>query len=35
VKLTGDISGSADVHYKGAAQTDIHTSGASSVKKTD
>jgi hypothetical protein len=35
VKLTGDISGSADVHYKGAAQTDIHTSGASSVKKAD
>ena len=35
VKLSGSISGAADVHYKGAAQTDIHTSGASSVKKTD
>ncbi len=34
-KLSGSISGAADVHYKGAAQTDIHTSGASSVKKTD
>jgi len=35
VKLSGTISGAADVHYKGAAQTDIHTSGASSVKKAD
>jgi uncharacterized protein YaiE (UPF0345 family) len=35
VKLSGSISGAADVHYKGAAQTDIHTSGASSVKKAD
>jgi len=35
VKLSGSISGSADVRYKGNAQTDIHTSGASSVKKTD
>ncbi len=34
-KLTGDISGSADVRYKGNAQTDIHTSGASSVRKAD
>ncbi len=35
VKLTGDISGAASVHYKGTAQTDIHTSGATSVKKVD
>jgi len=35
VKLTGDISGAASVRYKGAAQTDIHTSGATSVKKVD
>jgi len=34
-KLGGSISGAADVHYKGAGQTDIHTSGASSVKKVD
>jgi hypothetical protein len=32
-KLSGSISGAADVRYKGNAQTDIHTSGASSVKK--
>lgn len=35
VKLTGDISGAASVNYKGAAQTDIHTSGATSVRKVD
>jgi hypothetical protein len=35
VKLTGSISGAADVRYKGSAQTDIHTSGATSVKKID
>ncbi len=35
VKLTGSISGAASVRYKGAAQTDIHTSGATSVKKID
>lgn len=35
VKLTGDISGAASVKYKGTAQTDIHTSGATSVKKVD
>ncbi|HET9824793.1 MAG TPA: head GIN domain-containing protein, partial [Chitinophagaceae bacterium] len=35
VKLSGTISGAANVNYKGAAQTDIHTSGASSVKKAD
>jgi hypothetical protein len=35
VKLTGDISGAASVNYKGTAQTDIHTSGATSVKKVD
>ena len=35
MKLTGSISGAASVHYKGAAQTDIHTSGATSVKKMD
>ena len=34
-KLTGSISGAADVRYKGAAQTDVHTSGATSVKKID
>jgi len=34
-KLTGNISGAASVRYKGAAQTDIHTSGATSVKKID
>ena len=34
-KISGTISGSADVRYKGSAQTDIHTSGASSVKKID
>ncbi|HEY0434049.1 MAG TPA: head GIN domain-containing protein [Chitinophagaceae bacterium] len=34
-KITGEISGSADVSYKGGGQTDIHTSGASSVKKVD
>lgn len=34
-KISGTISGSADVRYKGNAQTDIHTSGASSVKKVD
>jgi len=34
-KLTGSISGAADVHYKGSAQTDIHTSGASSVNRTN
>ncbi|MFI5188144.1 MAG: head GIN domain-containing protein [Chitinophagales bacterium] len=35
VKLSGSISGAADVEYKGTAQTDIHTSGASSVKKVN
>lgn len=35
VKLSGDISGAASVKYKGTAQTDIHTSGATSVKKVD
>jgi hypothetical protein len=35
VKLSGDISGAASVNYKGTAQTDIHTSGATSVKKVD
>jgi hypothetical protein len=35
VRLSGSISGAANVNYKGAAQTDIHTSGASSVKKAD
>ena len=35
VKITGSISGAADVSYKGSAQTDIHTSGASSVKKVE
>ncbi|HEV8285649.1 MAG TPA: head GIN domain-containing protein [Chitinophagaceae bacterium] len=35
VKLTGSISGAASVNYKGTAQTDIHTSGATSVKKLD
>jgi hypothetical protein len=34
-KITGSMSGAADVRYKGAAQTDIHTSGATSVKKID
>jgi hypothetical protein len=34
-KLSGTISGAADVRYKGSAQTDIHTSGATSVKKID
>ena len=34
-KLSGSISGAASVKYKGAAQTDIHTSGATSVKKID
>jgi hypothetical protein len=34
-KISGSISGAADVRYKGAAQTDIHTSGATSVKKID
>jgi hypothetical protein len=33
VKISGTISGAASVKYKGAAQTDIHTSGASSVNK--
>lgn len=33
VKISGTISGAAGVRYKGAAQTDIHTSGASSVNK--
>jgi hypothetical protein len=35
VKLTGDISGAASVKYKGNAQTDIHTSGATSVNKVN
>ncbi len=35
VKLTGDISGAASVNYKGTAQTDVHTSGATSVRKVD
>jgi len=35
VKLSGDISGAASVNYKGAGQTDIHTSGATSVRKVD
>jgi hypothetical protein len=35
VKLSGSISGAGSVDYKGAAQTDIHTSGATSVKKID
>jgi len=35
VKITGSISGAADVRYKGSAQTDIRTSGATSVKKID
>ncbi len=34
-KLTGSISGAADVRYKGNAQTDIHTNGATSVRKID
>jgi hypothetical protein len=34
-RLTGSISGAASVRYKGSAQTDIHTSGATSVKKID
>ncbi len=34
-KLTGSISGTADVRYKGNAQTDIHTNGATSVRKID
>jgi hypothetical protein len=34
-KLSGDISGAASVNYKGTAQTDMHTSGATSVKKVD
>jgi hypothetical protein len=34
-KLVGDISGAASVHYKGSAQTDMHTSGATTVKKVD
>jgi hypothetical protein len=33
VKISGTISGAAGVKYKGAAQTDIHTSGATSVSK--
>jgi putative autotransporter adhesin-like protein len=33
VKISGTISGAAGVKYKGAAQTDIHTSGASSINK--
>ena len=33
VKISGTISGAASVKYKGAAQTDIHTSGATSVSK--
>jgi putative autotransporter adhesin-like protein len=33
VKISGTISGAASVKYKGAAQTDIHTSGATSVNK--
>jgi hypothetical protein len=33
VKISGTISGAASVRYKGAAQTDIHTSGATSVSK--
>ena len=33
VKLTGSLSGAGSVDYKGAAQSDIHTSGATSVKK--
>lgn len=35
VKLTGSISGAASVRYKGSPQTNIHTSGASSVNKMD
>lgn len=35
VKLSGDISGAASVNYKGTAQTDIHTSGATSVRKVN
>jgi len=35
VKLSGEISGAASVNYKGTAQTDIHTSGATSVRKVD
>ena len=34
-KLTGSISGAASVRYKGNAQTDIHTSGATSVNKVN
>lgn len=34
-KLVGEISGAASVHYKGNAQTDMHTSGATSVKKVE
>ena len=34
-KLTGSISGAASVRYKGAAQTDFHTSGATSVTKVN
>lgn len=34
-KLSGSVSGAATVKYKGAAQTDIHTSGATTVKKID
>jgi hypothetical protein len=35
VKLTGNISGAASVHYKGAARPDIHTSGATALQKAD
>jgi len=34
-KLTGTISGAANVRYRGNAQTDIHTSGATSVNKVN
>jgi len=34
-KLSGSISGAGSVNYKGTAQSDIHTSGATSVKKID
>jgi hypothetical protein len=35
VRIEGELSGASDMEYKGGAQTNIHTSGASSIRKVE
>lgn len=35
VRIEGELSGASDMDYKGGAQTNIHTSGASSIRKVE